>query len=43
MEVLERAVDDECRPRRREELQRRVSDLAETTRAESRFASLAGD
>src|ERR1700691_30056 len=33
--LLERAVEDECRPRMREELQRRVSDLAETTRAES--------
>src|SRR5580700_753642 len=33
--LLERAVEDEYRPRMREELQRRVSDLAETTRAES--------
>ena len=33
--LLERAVEDEYRPRMREELQRRVSDLAETTRTES--------
>ena len=33
--LLERAVEDEYRPRMREELQRRVSDLAVTTRAES--------
>jgi hypothetical protein len=33
--LLERAVEDEYRPRMLQELQRRVSDLAETTRAES--------
>jgi hypothetical protein len=33
--LLERAVEDEYRPRMREELQRRVSEMAETTRAES--------
>ena len=30
--LLECAVEDEYRPRMRQELQRRVSDLAETTR-----------
>ncbi len=33
--LLERAVEDEYRPRRLQELQRLVSDLAETTRATS--------
>jgi len=33
--LLERAVEDEYRPRMLQELQRRVSDLAETTRATS--------
>jgi hypothetical protein len=33
--LLERAVEDEYRPRMLQELQRRVNDLAETTRAES--------
>ena len=41
--LLERAAEDEYRPRMREELQRRVSHLAETSAPSLRFVSLADD
>jgi len=41
--LLERAVEDEYRPRMLQELQRRVDQIAETTRAEVRFVAVAKD